>query len=325
MWAKLERFADRNIYQTPEWMRFLAETQRAQPVWGELRDGSSVVGYVSGLVFSRFGIRVFGSPFPGWTTPYLGFNLEPEVPRRLALEALAPFVFRELGCLHYEVVDRHLRAEDGQGLGLESGSVDSQETDLKLSEEELFNKMESACRRCIRKAEKSGVTIEEAGGETFADEFYEQLVDVFQKQELVPSYGLDRVRKLIEHLHPTGRLLLVRARDPEGRCLATGIYPGMNRIAQFWGNASFRWGQQLRPNEALHWYALRYWKKRGIEFFDWGGTAGYKDKYGCYRIAVPRFSKSRFQAISALRDGAQKMYRHKQHFEGWLRSLAGKR
>lgn len=325
LWARLEQFADRTIYQTPEWMRFVAETQQARPVWGEVRDGASVVGYLSGLVFSRFGIRVFGSPFPGWTTLYMGFNLEPEVPRWMALEALGPFAFRELGCMHFEIVDRYLRVEDGARPGVDHGFVDSQETDLKQSEEELFGKMESACRRCIRKAEKSGVTIEEAVPDGFAEEYYEQLEDVFQKQKLVPPYGVDRVRSLIENLYPTGRLLLVRARDPEGRSIGTGIYPGMNRIAQFWGNASFRWGQPLRPNETLHWYALRYWKRRGTEFFDWGGAADYKDKYGCYRIAVPRFYKSRFQVLTALRDGAQKIYRRKQHFDGWLRSLAGKR
>jgi len=74
----------------------------------------------------------------------------------------------------------------------------------------------------------------------------------------VPTYGVDRVRALIRNLHPTGRLLLLRARDPEGKGIATGIYPGMNDVAQFWGNASFRSGQQWRPNETLHWYAMRY-------------------------------------------------------------------
>ena len=79
----------------------------------------------------------------------------------------------------------------------------------------------------------------------FADEHYAQLQDVFAKQGLVPTYGVARVRLLIRHLQPTGNLLLLRARDAEGHCAATGIFFGMNRHAYFWGNASWRSSQTL--------------------------------------------------------------------------------
>ena len=47
--------------------------------------------------------------------------------------------------------------------------------------------MDSACRRCIRKAEKSGVTVEEAHDLAFADDNDEQLKDVFAKQGKLPT------------------------------------------------------------------------------------------------------------------------------------------
>ncbi len=178
--------------------------------------------------------------------------------------------------------------------------------------------MESACRRNIRKAEKSGVTVEEAHDLAFADEYYEQLKDVFAKQGLVPTYKIHRVRSLIKHLEPTGRILLIRARDPEGKCIASGIFPGFNKIAEFWGNASFRDSQILRPNEAIQWYVMRYWKKRGVEVYDWGGGGTYKEKYGCVAHSVPWFTKSRYQVVSKLRDGAKKAFERKQRFLGWL-------
>ena len=46
-----------------------------------------------------------------------------------------------------------------------------------------------------------------------------QLKDVFGKQGLVPLYDLARVRKLIKHHRPTGRLLLLRVRNAEGRSI----------------------------------------------------------------------------------------------------------
>lgn len=203
-------------------------------------------------------------------------------------------------------------------MGYTEEAYASYRSDLTRTEEELFNGMESACRRCVRKAEKSGVQIEEAHDLAFADEYYEQLKDVFAKQGLVPTYSVERVRSLVRNMEPGGNVLLIRARDPQGRCIATGIYPGYNKIAEFWGNASFRAYQNLRPNEACHWYAMRYWKKRGAAIFDWGGEGTYKEKYGCVPHRVPWFTKSRYQIVGALRNEARNMFARKQKFLGWL-------
>jgi Acetyltransferase (GNAT) domain len=317
-WKRLDSFADRTVFQTREWLQFVAESQNAVPVVAELREGRDILGYFSGLTFSKFGMKVLGSSFPGWTTPYIGFNLNLGVPRRSALEALETFAWEDLKCLHLEISDPHFSFEDGKGSGFQEEYYESYRTDLTRSEEELFNSMESACRRCIRKAEKSELKIEEAHDLAFADEYYEQLKDVFAKQSLVPTYSVERVRSLVRNVKPSGNLLLLRARDPQGKCIATGIYPGFNQIAEFWGNASFRAHQNLRPNEACHWYAMRYWKKRGATIFDWGGGGLYKEKYGCTPYRVPWFTKSRYQIVGAMRNEARNMFARKQKFLGWL-------
>jgi hypothetical protein len=319
-WQHLDTFDDRVVFQTRQWVDFVAATQRARPVVVELRDGAEVAGYFTGLTFQRLGIRILGGSFPGWTTPYMGFNLKDGASRRDALEALERCVFDDLRCLHMEVSDRRFSVEDGQTQGFATTFYESYETDLRQSEEEIFKRMNSACRRCIRKAEKSGVTVEEAHDPGFAEEYYEQLKDVFGKQTLVPTYDLERVQALIRHLHPTGRLLLVRALDAGGKCIGTGIYPGFNKVAEFWGNASYRSMQVLRPNETLHWYAMRYWKARGVEFFDWGGGGTYKEKYGPYPIAVPWFSKSKYKLLGTLRDTAKGLVRARQRVLGHLRA-----
>jgi hypothetical protein len=317
-WKRLDSFADRTVFQTREWLQFVAESQNARPVLAELRESSEILGYFTGLSFSKFGMKVLGSSFPGWTTPYIGFNLNPGIPRRAALEALEKFAWDDLKCMHLEVSDPNFTFEDGDSAGFKTESYASYRTDLTWTEEELFNDMESACRRCIRKADKSGLKIEEAHDLAFADEYYEQLKDVFAKQSLVPTYSVERVRALVRNLEPAGNILLLRARDPEGKCIATGIYPGFNQIAEFWGNASFRAHQSLRPNEACHWYAMRYWKKRGVAIFDWGGEGTYKEKYGCKPHRVPWFTKSRYRIVGKLRNEARNMFARKQKFLGWL-------
>ena len=316
-WSVLDRFADRTVFQTREWVQFIRESQNATPVIAELREGRELAGYFTGLTFTRFGIKILGSSFPGWTTPYIGFNLRPGASRAAALAAVEEMAWSDLKCLHMEVSDPYFVIEDGPP-GFACEFYISYRTDLTKSEVELYNGMDSACRRCIRKAEKNGVTIEEAHDLAFADEYYQQLIDVFAKQKLVPTYTVDRVRTLIKHLEPAGRILLLRARDSDGNCIAGGIFPGFNKIAEFWGNASFRSSQNLRPNELMHWYAMRYWKRRGIEIYDWGGEGKYKEKYGCVPHRVPWFTKSRFELISKLRDEAKKMFNRKQKFRGWL-------
>lgn len=316
----LDQFADRTVFQTQAWIRFIRETQNATPILVELQEGNQVVGYFTGLTFSRLGVKILGSSFPGWTTPYIGFNLLPGASRQAALQAIEQLAWNDLKCLHMEVSDPYFSEDDGRALGFDCIYYTSYRTDLSKSEDELFSSMESACRRCVRKAEKSGVVIEEAHDTAFADEYYAQLKDVFAKQGLVPTYPIERVRALVRHLEPTGRILLLRARDPQGACIATGIYPGFNQFSEFWGNASFRSSQILRPNELMHWYAMRYWKNRGVKIHDWGGEGKYKEKYGCVLYQVPWFTKSRYRIVARLRDEAKKMYERKQRLLGrWQR------
>jgi len=317
-WEHLDCFGDRTVFQTREWLDFVSETQNAAPVVLELRAGGEITGYFTGLTFARFGVKVLGSSFPGWTTPYIGFNLVPGASRAEALAAVERFAWDKLKCVHMEVSDPYFTVGDGEALGFDCEFYHSYRTDLTRSEDEIFAGMDSACRRCIRKAEKSGVTIEETHDPAFAGEFYEQLKDVFAKQKLVPTYDQKRVETLIKKVVPAGRILLLRARDKDGNCIATGIFPGFNQIAEFWGNASYRSSQILRPNELIHWSAMRYWKQRGAKIYDWGGGGEYKEKYGCSPYAVPWFRKSRYRIVSALRKQAKDMFARKQRLLGWF-------
>jgi hypothetical protein len=301
-WPSLDGLADRVVFQTKEWLQFLARTQAAEPVVAEVLRGTERVGYFTGAIIRRYRVPILGSPFPGWTTGGMGFNLVDGVGRRAAVEALVPFAFRDLRCLHLELRDRLLSTADLAGLGFASAPTTLFELDLSGSEEQIFGAMKSACRRAIRKSEKEGVRIEEASGEQFADEYHAQLVDVFTKQGIKPTYGVQRVRELIRVLEPTGHLLLLRAVSPGGDAIATGIFPAMNRTAYFWGGASWRAHQGLRPNEAIFWHAIRFWKQRGIAVLDMGGGGDYKLKYGPRELTVPHFRRSRVPGLGPLRD-----------------------
>jgi hypothetical protein len=310
----LDAFSDRVVFQTREWLRFVASTQRATPVICALNSGSTTVGYFTGLTVRRYGVPILGSPMRGWSTWYMGFNLHDGVPRDEAVRALLPFALGALGCWHVELGDRHLDPAAAARLEVGHDLQRRAEIDLRPSEDEILGSMSSACRRAIRKAEKSGVTIEEADDIAFADDYYSHLLDVYAKQSRVPPYSIGHVRALLHHLVPSGHLLLLRARDAQGRCIATGIFPGLNRTAYFWGGASLREHQIVRPNEALMWHALRYWKARGIEACDLGGIGGfeYKRKYGPREVEVPLLHASKYRSMWTMRNLALRAMRERE-------------
>ena len=324
-WAKLDSYPDRTVYQTRAWMDFIAHTQQAEPVVAVLREGASELGFFSGLIIRKYGLPILGSPFKGWTTGYMGFNLKDGVPREVAAQALTEFAFRDLRCVHLEFMDRRLGFEDVDGLGFDRSAESSLEIDLTHSEDELFANMASACRRCIRKANKSGVVIEEASDLAFADEYYAQLQEVFAKQNLVATYDAQRVRALIQNVHPTGALLLLRARNAEGKGIASGIFPAFNDTMIFWGGASWREYQGVRPNEAIQWYAMRYWKERGISRYDMSGMGRardeYKRKYGGKEINVPWLRCSKYPGLRQMRMLAQQRQKAQQRLQGSFKKI----
>jgi predicted N-acyltransferase len=171
--------------------------------------------------------------------------------------------------------------------------------------------MASSCRRAIRKSEKEGVVVEEAHGIEFAEEYYEQLVDVFGKQGRRPPYGVERVREMIRCLEPTGNLLMVRAVASGGERIATALFPVHEDFGYFWGGASWRQHQALRPNEAIFWYVIRALKERGVPLLDMGGGGEFKKKFGPRERRVPILRKSRIPGMLKARDVAAGYYRRR--------------
>jgi hypothetical protein len=323
-WADtLQQFPDHTVCMSLPWLSFVAETQNGEILIAALREGSVVVGYFSGVTIRRFSLRILGSPLPGWTTSYMGFVLKPEVPREYALEALRHFAFRDLRCSHMELMDRNL-GSDAVRNDFAFENYNSFEVNLLQDDKDLLKGMRGECRRSIRKAGRSGVTIQQASDEGFVDDYYSQLRDVFAKQRLVPTYDKRRVSALIHHLLPTGNLLLLRALDAGGRCIATIISVGMHSRAEVWGSASWRADQHLRPNEALLWHTIRYWKGRSVQFFDLGGAGDYKRKYGGYAISVPWIRASRHPALPILRNCAALMASARQRWCGTWHSISGR-
>jgi CelD/BcsL family acetyltransferase involved in cellulose biosynthesis len=313
----LATLADRTIYQSLPWLNFLKATQKGEPVLAALRSGTTTVGYFTGMIVQKFGLRILGSPFPGWSTSYMGLNLRPEVPWSAAVDALQRFAFADLHCSHLEFLDRKLSPNEINERGLAWTPLNGFEVDLSVEEENVFQRMQPSCRQAIRRAIRLGVTVEESRDPDFADEYYAQLKDVFRRQGLVPTYGIERVRELMRHIQPTGKLLLLRARDSAGRSIATGIFLSISPSTMyFWGGASWFSYQSLRPNDLLMWSAMRIGRDRGMRILDLGGAGDYKKKFSGNPISVPWVRVSSRPLVPFLRDVAKRWWTFKRRIQG---------
>jgi hypothetical protein len=306
-WEAMDAFEDRVFSQRRPWLQFLRTFVKGEIVVAELTDAGHTLGYFTGVRSRVYGVPILGSPFRGWLTAAMGFNLAQGVPRADALGALGEFAFKQLGCLQLEVGDRGFLMNEEAGLGFQSRDRPTYVSDLTLSEDELLGRMSKSCRWNIRKAEKNGLRAEVAEPEGFAEELYAHLCDVFAKQDLVPPYGVERVPALIEHVHPSGDLLLARVRHPDGTSIASGIFPGFGKSSFFWAAGSLREHQVLRSSEVLHWFAMCHWKARGVEAHDWAGANRYKERYGATLQVTPILRKSRFGVLEHAREAAIKL------------------
>ncbi|HEX5824555.1 MAG TPA: GNAT family N-acetyltransferase, partial [Candidatus Limnocylindrales bacterium] len=268
-------------------------------------DGGRAIGAFAGMIVRKAGMKILGSPFPGWTTPYMGLSLAPGASRRQAVEALVAFAFGELGCVHLELMDRHLELTDVAGIGASHRMFNTSEVDLASDAETLIRSFSATCRRYIHKAARDGLVVEEARDDAFVDEYHDQLVDVFARQRLVPTYGRSRVRLLIKHV-PARQLLLLRVRTPDGHSAATGIFHALDRQrVYFWGIASRQHLVHLHPNELLLNHAMNAWRERGFSIMDLGGGGAYKQKYHPRPTPVPWIRISKFPFIPPLREAAR--------------------
>ena len=288
---------DADVFHSVEWLDFLVASQAAEPVIAVVWADGRQVGYLVGAIVQRYGIRILGSPLRGWTTESMGFILRPDADRRAAAEAVLPFAFDELRCLHVELADRQLTSTQMGGTGFDRELGSTFRLDLRPPEADILRGIRRTTRQEIGKAGRAGVRAEVATDGRFVDEFYDYLTATFARQSLTPTYSADRVRQLVRTLQPSGQLLLLRVLSPQGSTIGAGISVGRNSAAYAWGMAFDRGDRQHHAIEVLWWETIRYWRSRGATSFDFGGAGEYKQKYGGDRHEVARFHGSKWAIL----------------------------
>lgn len=297
------------VYTTKPWINFIRKDSKAEPVIIRITKNGIFIGYFVSLLTVKFGIRILGSPFRGWSTSMMGIDTEYKEQKAAIYKELIPYVMKREKCCYMEIADRELSFENAETLGYQISKNDTLELDIAKDDAGLFKQMKTDCRNFIRQFERRGARLEFAKpDDEFAEQYYDQLEDVFAKQGLVPTYSLDKVKCLMKEMGETGNILCLRVMSPDNRCIATSIFPGMNEKFFFWGGASYRSDQHFRPNEYMIWTAIKYWRDRGCKTFDMVGVRDYKRKFGSYETEFPCIIISRPAFLVKLRNLAEKSF-----------------
>lgn len=316
----LGQYETAEVFHSPEWLAYLLDYKHVEPVIAELTDDGGVVGHFVGAVARQLGLRVLGSPLSGWATNKMGFLLRPGTSRVEAARALLDFAYRDLGCVHVELFDRHMQVDDARSLPYVLTPRETFEVDLTGSEQDILAQMQSRTRTYVRRASRVGLHIEEVESVDFADEYYEQLVDVFASSALVPTHGIDRVRSLVENVGPSGQLLMLRVRDPDGTPVASILTLGRGTRSTLWGLAWYRTAARLHPVEPLQWEAMRRWRERGARTYDLDGSALAKKKFGGQHRIEAHLHHSRHAAFELGRNSLRTLFYARQRMIGRLRT-----
>jgi hypothetical protein len=143
--------------------------------------------------------------------------------------------------------------------------------DLAKPEKILFDELNNAVRRAIRKAGREGVTGEISTSSEAVKTYYDLHCRTRKRQGLPPQ-PFRLFRKIYEHVLASGLGFVVTARH-QGAPIAGAIFFKFKSKALFKFGASDRSFQHLRGNDWVMWEAIKWLIRSGCKSLDFGRTS----------------------------------------------------
>lgn len=273
------------VYHSPAWLEFLAEMGSGQTLMLGFYESGRIVGFLPGKLFDIGPLNLFGSPMPGWTTDYMGPIFLQQVDPDECSNAIIDFA-QEYGIHHIEMVSRNGLFSPVTGWSSETAYTYI--ADLSKDPEALLGSFQKSCRKSIQRAVREGdMEVEFTEEEEFIPTFYGQLIEVFERQGLKPTYSINRLESLWSHLKPGKRLLTSWARL-NGKPIATRIDLVGNGTLHSFGSASSQKFLGHHANEYLRYFVMISAAQQGLSQFDMSGGGSYKGKFNAVRTPQSR-------------------------------------
>lgn len=305
--AIISKFDTKALFHGSPWLEFLEKAQNGRAVFLEILEGSTCVGYFVGLIVKKGPFKILGSPLRGWTTQFMGPIIDSNFSQHRFLVALDEYCSKT-GIDQLEFSSPRLEPTTVSKHGFECRRDVTPILDLRTDKETLWKILKpKSCRYEIRKALKNNVTVKDTDDPAVVDRYYNQLVMVFAKQGLIPTYPLNTVKALFESLRKREMLFCLEAKYKD-RTIATGIFPHDNESIYYWGGASDPAYRGISPNELIQWTLIKMALEKGIKKYDmYGGDNPFKLKFGCELKEVLYW----FKSFNKLAKFSRKIYEYR--------------
>lgn len=306
-WDRLVVESPRGVlFHMSDWLFAVRDAQNLQLVRLGIYEGDDLVG-VFPVFLKRFGLlTVVASPLVIEDTHYMG---------PVVADALLPDVMR----LFQEYVSsrwmmsyiRIVMPHDQprlplSRLGYECVNNLTHIVDLSLSDETLWQRVKSPCRRQIKKAEREGVVTQIVTDDSQLERYYQLVNALYKRQQRTPPSPQTFFRAVWDRFGPSGNLVFVLAWH-EGELAAGALLGVWKGTVYFIDGASSQTHQHLGASNAMHWAAIRWAKENNHRFYDFVGSniprfAQFKGSFGGDLVTYLTLEQARPTWVRSLRD-----------------------
>jgi lipid II:glycine glycyltransferase (peptidoglycan interpeptide bridge formation enzyme) len=159
----------------------------------------------------------------------------------------------------------------------------SHKLDLTIGIEELFVRFQSPVRRAIRKAEKSGLTVEASKTREAMLDFYRLHVCTRRRHGLPPQ-SLTFFLNIHEAIIKTGLGFIVLAQR-ETKPIAAAVFLHSGATALYKYGASDEGVQELRGNNLVMWEGIKRLTGKGLKTLHFGRTSVDNDGLRKFKLS----------------------------------------
>jgi hypothetical protein len=318
-WDRLiEPCEGREFFHRGAWLEFLAESRNAQIRYWTIRDSGTIVGYFVGGIVRKGPFRILGSPLRGWGTNAMGPVVRSDFDPQRFLAAL-DHTARQEGISMVELESALLPETHMDELGY--NPVRDKTLILELSSQDpdvMFQRIHRTARYQIRRAKRNGLTVEDCNDVGIVRESYDQWTEVLARKGLSPYYPERWVRLAFEKLKPLDLLFALCVRDPNGKPIATGLFPHDDKTLYYslcTGSRIASW--HLFPNDLLHWTAMEMAARRGLRVYNMCGYGHFRAQFGGDLQETVRWHKFYNRSAKVARWTYERLYNSRIRLRGW--------
>ena len=320
----VRRFDNHRVVHTRAWLRSLEASGFGRPQMLVFEKDGQIVGCLPGLITEVGPFRIFGSPPPASQTVSMGpvFD-ESRVTTPELMEAVMPFLEQRMGVHHMEIMSPDLDTATMLGLGFRGEPWPTYRVPLFPGDERrTLKQLKDSARRNITRGIKQGLEVRFESDESFVDEHYEQIKEVYVHGGHAVNFKRQRVLECFRSLRDAGNLVAVSVYLPNRVNIATGMFTieGTELLLWTWAHRTkYRWH---RPTELMTWSVMQRALEAGCETFDLMGLGDFKTKFGAELDSRKyRWIRSRYRWLAGMRDFAAKGLQWQQVVRGRVARL----